>query len=409
MDRRRRDEQLTGGTATPVTTPPDRPGTSGPPRALGARLDQLRVLIAHDWLITWGGSESCVEQLLRIFPQADLVAGVIAPRDVPALRALAARARETWAGRLPGARRLHRWFLPFEALAFATLETGGYDLVISSSHAFSKMVRARPGAVHVCYCHSPPRYLWHLRETYRRSAGTLERAALSLGGPWLRRLDMRGARGVDRFFANSRHIAEKIRRAYGCDAAVVYPPVSAKPAAADLARGDFLLSLGRLVPYKRLDLAVAAAERLGKRLVVVGDGPERPRLERLAARGTEFRGEVSEEEAGRLLSTCAAFVFCGEEDFGIAPVEANAHGAPVVAYRAGGVVESMVEGETAEFFDRQEVGAVAGAIERAMGRRWDREALVRNAARFSPEVFRERFREALVAALDAQSELPGRG
>jgi glycosyltransferase involved in cell wall biosynthesis len=361
----------------------------------GSALAGLRVLIAHEWLVTWGGSESCVAQILRIFPDADLVAGVVARRNVPPLRELAARARETWVGRLPGARSHHRWFVPLEALAFAALNTAPYDLLISSSHAFSKMVRARPGAMHVCYCHSPPRYLWHLGETYRRGARPLERAALALGGPLLRRVDRGAARGVDHFVANSRHIAQRIRYAYGRDATVVYPPVSAKPAPPRAARGDFLLSLGRLVPYKRVDLGIRAAERLGVRLLVAGDGPERRRLERLAGPHTEFLGEVCEETAGRLFSTCAAFVFCAEEDFGIAPVEANAHGVPVVGYRAGGLLESMVEGETVEFFERQTEEDVAAAIERALRRTWDGEALRRNAARFGPEVFRARFREVV--------------
>lgn len=373
---------------------------AGPSAALDVPLDALRVLIAHDWLITWGGSESCVEQLLNIFPHADLVAGVVAPRNVPALERLAERARETWAGRLPGARRRHRWFVPLEALAFATLDTRGYDLVISSSHAFAKMVRARPGAAHVCYCYSPPRYLWDLGHTYRREATAFERAALSVGGPLLRVWDRRAAARVDHFIAISRYIAARIRRAYGREAVVVFPPVDAKPGSSTAERGEFLLTLGRLVPYKRVDLAIAAAERLGVRLVVAGDGPDRARLERLAGAHTEFVGEVSEEEAGRLLSTCAAFVFCADEDFGIAPVEANAHGAPVVAYGAGGVVESMVPGVTAEFFERQEVDDVTAALVRALGRSWKRDALTANAARFSPAVFRDRFRETVQAALE---------
>jgi glycosyltransferase involved in cell wall biosynthesis len=167
-----------------------------------------------------------------------------------------------------------------------------------------------------------------------------------------------------------------------------------------LTRGDFLLSLGRLVPYKRIDLAIQAAEHLGLRLIVAGDGPDRRRLERIAGGHTEFVGAVPEQEAGRLLETCAMLVFCAEEDFGIAPVEANAHGAPVVGYRAGGLRESMVEGETAEFFDHQRVGDLAAAIQRALSHGWDRSALQRNAARFSPQAFRTGVRAAVLSALN---------
>jgi glycosyltransferase involved in cell wall biosynthesis len=337
--------------------------------------------------------------MVTIFPRADLVVGVRAAsmRDLNAVTRLA---HETWLARLPGARNHHRWFVPLQALAFSSLDTAQYDLVISSSHAFAKAVRARPGARHICYCHSPPRYLWHLEATYRQSATGPQRAALAIGGPALRWLDRRSAEGVHHFVANSRHIAAQVRAAYGRDAAVVYPPVTPKPGRGTLARGDFLLSLGRLVPYKRVDLAIQAADQLGLRLIVAGDGPDRRRLEQLAGRHTQFVGEVSEEEAGRLLGSCAALVFCAEEDFGITPVEANAHGAPVVGYRAGALPESMVEGETAEFFDHQQVEDVAAAVRRALSRGWDRSALQRNAARFSPEVFRRGFRAAVLSALN---------
>jgi len=363
-------------------------------------LDALRILIVHEWLVAWAGSERCVEQLVTIFPRADLVVGLRTPgmRD---LNSVTRQARETWLAWLPGARRHHRWFVPLQALAFASLDTQPYDLVISSSHAFAKAVRVRPGAHHICYCYSPPRYLWHLEGTYRGSATAPQRAALAIGGPVLRWLDRRTAEGVHHFIAISNHIAAQIRAVYGRDATVVYPPVTPKPGAGMLARGNFLLSLGRLVPYKRVDLAIQAAEHLGLRLIVAGDGPDRRRLERLAGRHTAFVGEVSEQEAGRLLETCAALVFCAEEDFGIAPVEANAHGAPVVGYRAGGLRESMVEGETAEFFDHQRVGDLAAAIQRAVSHGWDRSALQRNAARFSPEVFRRGVRAAVLAALSA--------
>lgn len=375
----------------------DRPGAGQ--AVPGKTPDTLRVLIAHEWLITWGGSERCVEQLLAIFPRADLMVGMLAP-EIRDLNDTTRRARETWLGRVPGAREHHRWFIPLQAPAFASVDTSGYDLVISSSHAFSKAVRARPGALHVCYCHSPPRYLWHLSHAYRSGARGWQRLALRVGGPVLRRVDLRSAERVDSFIANSHFIAGHIRATYGRDAVVVYPPVAPKPGGVSATRGDFLLSLGRLVPYKRVDLTIRAAARLGLPLLVAGDGPERPRLERLAGRNTEFLGEVSEEEAGRLLATCAAFVFCAEEDFGIAPVEANAHGAPVVGYRAGGLVESMIEGETVEFFDRQTVEDVSAAIERALSRTWDPVALERNASRFSPERFRDRFRAVVFAALN---------
>ncbi|HEY6784535.1 MAG TPA: glycosyltransferase [Gemmatimonadales bacterium] len=224
--------------------------------------------------------------------------------------------------------------------------------------------------------------------------------ALSAGAAWLRWLDRRSALAVDHFVGISTCVAERIERIYGRRADVIFPPVAAKPlGGAASATGDFLLSLGRLVPYKRVDLALAAAERVGIPLIVAGDGPDRARLEGLAGRQTRFVGSVSEAEAGRLLSQCRAFVFCGEEDFGIAPVEANAHGRPVVGYGRAGLLDTMIPGVTAELFTEQSVEAVADAIHRALTRTWEPAAMRQNAERFGPEHFRRKFEAVVVATL----------
>lgn len=367
-------------------------------------LSRLRVLIVHDWLVAWAGAERCVEQMLTVLPHADLVVGLRHPQ-VREHNAVTRQARETWLGRLPGAHRAHRWFAPLEGLAFRWLPTAGYDLVISSSHAFAKAVRATAGGRHVCYCYTPPRYLWDLYEEHRRDATLPQRFALTIGVQPLRWWDRRTADGVDSFISISRHIADRISRCYGRTARVVYPPVTLKPGGPPRTRGGYLLTLGRLVRYKRVDLAIQAAEALRVPLVIAGDGPERARLERLAGPHTTFLGAVDERRAGELLEECAQFVFCAEEDFGIAPIEANAHGAPVVAYRAGGALETLVEGETVEFFDQQSVEAVVGAIERARQRSWDGNRIRGNAGRFAPEVFRQSFREALSSCLEG----PGPG
>ena len=357
--------------------------TTGEPLLAG-----LRILIAHQWLYTRAGAERCLEQLLEIVPHADLLAGIVTP-EMRRSYAPAARAIESWVGRLPGARSHHRWFLPLHALAFREFDTAKYDLVISLSHAFEKTVRARAGAKHLCYCFSPPRYLYELHGTYAAHGSAAQRVALSLASAPLRAIDRAGARGVDRFASISRAVADRVRSAYGRESDVVYPPVAVKYGIAPTRREDFLLSLGRLVPYKRVDLAIQAANRMGMRLIVAGDGPERERLRAIAGPTVEFAGEVSEERAGRLMSTCAAFVFCGEEDFGIAPLEANAHGAPVVGYARGGLAETMQDGVTGVMFQAQTTDAVAAAIEACLSGIWDEGALRRNAERYSPARFRD--------------------
>jgi len=366
------------------------------------RLSELRVLIAHDWLVSWGGAERCVEQMLAVLPQADVVVAVRGPQVASLGTAMARRARESWLGRLPCARTHFRWMVPLEALAFATLDAQGYDLVVSSSHSFAKAIAAPRGATHVSYCYSPPRYLWDQRRQYGRYATRVQRVALSAGTLALRRLDLWAARRVDHFVAISSLVADRIRRTYARTSRIVYPPVEGAGTAPRRQRGDYVLYLGRLVPYKRVDLAIEASRRLGVRLLVAGAGPERGRLEAMAGPNVAFLGWVSDAEGQRLLAECRAFVFCAEEDFGIAPVEANAHGAPVVGYGKGGLAETMVDGVTSVLFREQTADAVTGALESALGRHWDQEAMVANAARFSPSHFRAGFAAALEAALNGQ-------
>lgn len=364
-------------------------------------LSDLRVLIVHDWIMSWAGSERVLEQMCHVLPHADVVVGVMDAR-MRRFNPLCERARESWLARLPGARRHYQWLLPMEALAFRTLDTSEYDLVISSSHAFAKSVRPGRRGLHLCYCHSPPRYLWDLHDTYMARANRPRRAAMALGRAMLRALDRWSSRQVTHFVCNSRHVATQVRRIYGRGATIVPPPVEAKPSfGADRSRrrGDFVLYLGRLVPYKGVDVIVAAADVHGVRTVIAGDGPERERLQALAGERVQFLGAVSDIEAGRLLNECAAFVFCAEEDFGIAPVEANAHGAPVVAYDGGGVRETMIDGVTAELFHEITPEALAAAVLRTLARSWDENSLRANAARFGAERFRRSFAEVATAAL----------
>ena len=361
-------------------------------------LATLRVLIVHDWIVAWGGAERTVEQMLEVFPRADLVVGVVG-EGRKNLNDITRRASTTWLGSIPSARRHHRWFLPAYALAFASVDTSRYDLIVSSSSAFAKSVRVPRGVPHLCYCHTPPRYLWDLRQAYR-ARPTVAGGALRLAGPVLRAVDQAGARRVTRFIANSSYVADRIRRAYGRDAAVIYPPVTPKPTTKrDGPRSSTLLSLGRLVPYKRVDIAVQAATQAGLPLIVAGEGPERARLEAMAGPTVRFVGEVSEMVAGELMATCRAMLFCADEDFGITPLEANAQGMPVIAFGKGGARESLVDGVTGLFFDDANPGSLLGAIARARAVNWDECAMHANAARFSPEHFRSQLTSEALALL----------
>lgn len=367
---------------------------------MSRELSALKILIVHEWLYTWAGAERCLEEVVAIVPHADVLVGIVTP-DMRRSNDIAGRAIESWVGRLPGAHRHHRWFLPLHAAAFAGFDTRPYDLVISLSHGFEKTVRARTGAKHVCYTFSPPRYFWDLRDTYMEHGTLLERTALQWFAPPMRALDRLAASRVDRFISISKHVASRVRRCYDRDSDVIYPPVRPAEAQSTTAQPPFLLSIGRLVSYKRVDLAIQAAEALGMPLVVAGDGPERARLERMAGPHTRFVGRVSDTEAARLLASCAAFVFCAEEDFGIAPLEANAYGKPVVACRKGAVTETLEDGVTASFFPEQRVDVVVEAIRRALSMEWNADTLRRNAARFSPDRFRSELSSVLLATVNA--------
>lgn len=360
----------------------------------------IKTIVAHDWLVTWAGAERCLAEILNVLPSADVVASVVS-NDVRQLNELTRRCRETWLGQIPGARQHHRLFLPLELLAFLYLQTKHYDLVISSSHAFAKGIHPGRLGIHISYCYSPPRYVWDLYDTYVSRSSLVGRLALQLARIPLQYADRYTARRVTHFVAISEFVANRIRRCYNRTARVVYPPVTPKsrsPVGART-REQFLLYLGRLVPYKRLDVLLGAADRLGIPLVIAGDGPDRTRLERLAGRTAQFLGNVDDTTASDLLNRCACFVFAAEEDFGIAPLEANAHGAPVVAFAGGAILETMVPGVTAELFDSPTMESALAAMRRALNRSWDERSLRRNAERFSPERFRSSFIAVLEAAM----------
>ncbi len=352
-------------------------------------LEELRVALVHDWLVTWGGAESVLESLAALFPEAPIYTSVWSP---------APRVRETFGHRdvrttrlqsVPGAKENHRKLLPLMPWAFRALDLSAYDLVLSDCHAFSKAVRVRPGAAHVCYCHTPPRYLWDLQGEY---LGRGSRVLLEPLIRWLRREDLKAAAGVTRFLANSRFVAARIGRVYEREADVIYPPVDVERfAAVEPREGEYYLVGGRMVPYKRIELAIQAANEAGFPLKVFGDGPERARLEAMAGGTVEFLGPLDPPGLAAAFSGARAYLFPGIEDFGILPVEAQAAGVPVLAYGEGGVLESVVEGETGAFFPQATVASLKEGLMTLSPRPTAHAGCRANAARFG----RERFEEAL--------------
>jgi glycosyltransferase involved in cell wall biosynthesis len=371
-----------------------------------------RVAVVHDWLVTYAGSERVLAQILRMWPDAELFSLVDFFPDDERHVFGGKRANTSFIQRLPRARTAFRSYLPLMPIAIEQFDLSAFDLVISSSHAVAKGVITSPNQVHVSYVHSPIRYAWDLQHQYLTQAGAVRgvkswiaRAVLHYMRIW----DQRTANGVDTFVANSAFIGRRIRKIYGCDAQVVYPPVEIDRFEPGTRRDDFYLIASRMVPYKRVPLIVEAFAKLPQRkLVVIGDGPDFERAKALAGPNVTLLGYQSSDALVDYMQRARAFVFAAEEDFGISVVEAQACGTPVIAYGRGGALESVIESAdprfgTGVFFHEQSVASIVDAIGRFEAHApFDPEVCRQNAARFSVGRFRREFLRVVEQAMDTR-------
>ena len=351
------------------------------------------VALAHHWLVAMRGGEKVLAVLAEMFPSAPLYTLVArAERLDPALRS---RQIETsWLQRLAWVPNVQRKALPVLAAAARSLDASAHDVVICSDAATIKAIRTRDDALKLCYCHSPMRYVWDLYNAYLAAASPIDRLGLKLFANRVRRADVAAAQTVTAFIANSRTVAQRIQRCYGRNSVVIHPPVDTDFPEPLPAPEDFFLVVGEHVAYKRNDLAIAACNRLGRRLVVIGAGPLLGEMRRLAGPTVEVLGWQSDEVVRDHLRRCRALLFCGEEDFGIVPVEAQAAGRPVIAYGAGGATETVIDGATGTFFHQQSPEAVADAIQRleASNHLLTPPEIQKHARQFSKERFCHEFR-----------------
>ncbi len=367
----------------------------------------MKIALIHDWLTGVRGGEKCLEVLCRRFPEARLLTLLHAPGSTsPAIERM--QITTSFLQRLPGAQRHYRYLLPLMPAAVGRLEIPrDVDLVVSFSHAVAKSIRPPPGVPHVCYCFTPMRYAWDGRADYfqltGRVSGTPIAAARNLVLDWIRRWDRRSSDRVTHFVAISRTVAQRIARCYGRRSTIIYPPVDTRfYTPADVPREDFFLCVSALVPYKRIDLAIEACNRLGRRLVVIGDGPQRRRLARLAGPSVTLAGRLSDHQIRDHLRRTRALLFPGNEDFGIVAVEAQACAAPVVALGHGGVTETVLPcGEstvgTGWFFPQQTPESLGRAMQRmeAHPQPFDPLLARRQAERFAAERFERELLEYL--------------
>lgn len=363
-----------------------------------------RVAIVCDWLVGIGGAERVVLEMHRLYPEAPIYTSQYDPSALELFKFKGVEnldIRASWLQKLP---KSFKKFLPMlRAWTFSRMDLSEYDLVLSSSGAEAKDVKRPKGALHVCYCHSPTHYYWVRHEEY------LERPGFPRGFNWLaklglkalvgplRRLDLRAAKRPDYYLTNSNHTKEMIKRFYKRDAEVVHPPVETerfKITGEPPARHGFIIA-GRQTPYKRFDLAIEACNQLKVPLIVIGDGPDRRRLEKLAGRGVTFLTDVNDDDIVKHFQSAVGFIMPNMDDFGIVAVEAMAAGTPVIAYKKGGALDYVVPGKTGMFFEQQTVGNLRNTLEAAMKKNFDHEAISKHAEQFSVDNFRKNLQNTI--------------
>jgi glycosyltransferase involved in cell wall biosynthesis len=359
----------------------------------------MKVAIVHYWLLNMRGGEKVIEALLEMFPQADIFTHVYNPKEVSGI-INSRRVVTSRINRLPFAKKLYQLYMPLMPNALMDFNLQGYDLVISSEAGPAKGVVPNPNAYHVCYCHSPMRYLWDMYHEYFKKTNPLVRLFMKRLIPSLRIWDVTSANLVDCFIANSSYVAKRIRRYYNRKAAVIHPPVDIERfIAAERKPAGYYLFFGQITGYKRADIAIEACVKSGRKLVVAGAGARKREIKKFRKTGlVTFKGRVSDEEAAVLFAGARALLYPGIEDLGLVPIEAQAAGCPVIAYRDGGALETVKEGVTGCFFDEQTPESLITAMdhfERNEAAFTGREVFREHVRQFSRAAFSERIRRVL--------------
>lgn len=361
----------------------------------------MKLALVHDWLNQVGGAEDVLTELLKLWPDSPVYTSIHAPeRMPPAINE--ADVHALWLNRLPGIHSHHQLFLPLYPLAWSGLTLRDQDVILSNKSGFCTLLRHHQRALHICYCLTPTRYLWQLDEYMERERlGAPLRHALRPLVSLLRRQDFAAAQRVHHFIAISSAVRRRIRDCYQRDSTLIFPPVDTQRFSPAAQHEDYLLIVSRLVPYKRIDLAVRAANQLGLPLKVGGSGRDLQRLRAMAGPTVEFLGRVPDAELPQLMARCRAFLFPGHEDFGITPVQAQAAGRPVIAFGAGGALDTVLPGHTGELFHDQTVESLMSTLAELDVNRYDSHAIRAHALRFDTQVFQQQMRAFVGQALDA--------
>ena len=357
----------------------------------------MKIAIVHDYLNQFGGAERVVCELAGLYPEAPIYTSIYNPDTTwPELKD--ATIHTSWLQHLPFSHKYFKLLLPFYPSVFGGLKVSGCDVIISSSSSFAKGVQTDEETIHICYCHSPTRFLWFYDDYVRkeRYADTIKRLPFPLIGLMvymLRNWDLVACHRPDYYIANSVAVQGRIRKIYHRDSCVIHPPVDVERFQVSMLDEGYYLVVSRLNAYKRIDLVVQAFNELSLPLVIVGDGSHRRVLEKMAGPNIHFKGRLSDREVTRYIEGCRAFIFPGEEDFGITPLEANACGKPVIAYASGGALDSIREGLNGVFFHAQTVPDLKEAVRASREMDWDPKAIRAHAEGFSPKVFQQKIEQ----------------
>lgn len=365
----------------------------------------MKVALIHDWLTGMRGGEKCLEALLEIFPEADLYTLFIFKEKInEKIKRL--NIKTSFLQHLPGLRRFYRYFLPLFPIAIESFDLKGYDLIISISHCVAKGIIPMPDSFHLSYCLTPMRYVWDMERDYFGEKKGYKRPILH----YLRLWDVSSSQRVDQFFAISRHVQQRIKKYYRRDSIVIYPPVDCdffKPSYEPTPAEDYFLMVTALAPYKRVDIAIEAFNRLGRKLIIIGDGQLLSPLKKIAKKNIEFMGWKKDEEVREYYQRCQAVIFPGEEDFGIVPLEAQACGKPIIAYGRGGVLETVIP-----YPQRESTGILFSSLHpksliesitlfETVKEHFQPEVIRKNALRFD----KKRFREEMLNSIQDQLKL----
>src|SRR5690348_3671420 len=354
---------------------------------------EVTTVIFHDNFAQMGGAERVAEALHQTFPGADLMTTLSVKKRLSTYLKRTT-ITSTWMQYLPAKARLFRWYFLVYPFAIESVNLNEYDLIVTSCFGYAKGVKRRKDGLHICYCHTPMRWVWRTSDYFAREGiSGWKRLLLLPALNFLRTWEIRAAKRPDFYIANSQEVARRLREAFGVESTVIHPPIDTRRFSVSTEVDDYYVVLSRLIPYKRIDLAVDACSKTGRRLKVIGTGRDFKRLRAMAGPTIEFCGRPSDEEVARLISRCRAMIFPGEEDFGMALLETNAAGRPVIAFKGGGALETIISGLNGLFFQEATVESLVASLEEFETMHWQPDKIRAHSKKFDIEIFRQRVRE----------------